>query len=538
MRLKILIVDDEAHIRNGIAKMLKLDVLEAEITDLAGNAREAFDVVKKETPHIIITDIRMPDEDGLTLTKKVLEYAPKTRIVIVSGYDDFEYARIAMEMGVREYVLKPLDEEELNNILFRLKKDIEQEVIDWKNALKIKNKLFSGYNYARTKFLEKIVAGEEIDHKTLSEKETLFDINLTNGEFVKMLIYIDRLTEDAEKTWANEDDLLKFSIANIAEELITCCKNKISIYPNKNEILVLCSVDEDQKSVELHKYAVDIQNTVLELLKVELVISFSTQSVRFSEFSKIYSMLRIALLNKFTSHNKVFEASWLDSEVNGIHLAWEKKMEMYIGFNDLQKASELLGEIFGEEDKTVNFSAESLFLILHNVYNLLYKKNAIKSIGEGIRGVDPIGQVIESRSIEEVRDKIECDIYSTMEENNPIHDNENRMVIMLAKQYINQHYNDNISLVEVADYLNISPQYLSTLFKKYTGENFINYITDLRIENSKRLLEQANLRVYEIAYKVGYVDSKHYIKVFKKLNGVTPNEYREKYAAGIGMGGS
>lgn len=374
MRLKILIVDDEAHIRNGIAKMLKLDVLEAEITDLAGNAREAFDVVKKETPHIIITDIRMPDEDGLTLTKKVLEYAPKTRIVIVSGYDDFEYARIAMEMGVREYVLKPLDEEELNNILFRLKKDIEQEVIDWKNALKIKNKLFSGYNYARTKFLEKIVAGEEIDHKTLSEKETLFDINLTNGEFVKMLIYIDRLTEDAEKTWANEDDLLKFSIANIAEELITCCKNKISIYPNKNEILVLCSVDEDQKSVELHKYAVDIQNTVLELLKVELVISFSTQSVRFSEFSKVYSMLRIALLNKFTSHNKVFEASWLDSEVNGIHLAWEKKMEMYIGFNDLQKASELLGEIFGEEDKTVNFSAESLFLILHNVYNLLYKK--------------------------------------------------------------------------------------------------------------------------------------------------------------------
>lgn len=532
MELKILIVDDEVHIRSGIARMLELGTLEAKISGLAGNVGEALEIVKKEKPHIVITDIRMPDEDGLSLTEKILESIPSTRIIIISGYDEFEYARKAMRLGVKEYILKPLNKEALNNTLIRIKREIEKEVSERENTLQIKNKLFSSYKYARTKFFEGIIEGKKIDDKELREKEKLFNMELVHGEFVALLICIENGGIETDKTLEDEEDSLRYSITNITEEVIQCSSNKILVYPNKNEILVLCPVEEIQSGKELRRYALEIRNSISQSIGINLCISFSGSGSRLYELRQVYSKLRITMLNKFICAERIFEASRLNEVANkDVYLGWEKRLHMYVEFNDFTKSSEVIDDIFSRETGG-NFCAESLFFVLQRIYHVLFRILNNGGIGGIDRREDAIGRVITNTTLAEVIHTIKEEFFAVIAEKNPVHENENRMVIMLAQQYINQHYQENISQNQVADYLNISPQYLSTLFKKYTGDNFIDYLTSLRIENSKRLLEQQNLKVYEIAFRVGYNDPKHYLKVFKRLTGVTPNEYREKFAAG------
>lgn len=401
MPFKMLIVDDEPIICRGLQQTIPWDDYMVEVVDLAYDGAEAIQKLKDHDDiDLVLTDVRMPNVDGLRLAAFIAEHYPDIRTIIISGYEEFSYAQQAIQLGVEDYLLKPVDVDELLRVITKITSALQEE----RNAA-----------------------------------QQIYQSNLKNAIFHQVL----DLPDSTPNHWSLFAD--------------------VRVYP-----FITMLKDYKDKTKDLSEE------------QLQSVIASWESLVENSLKSQGYASVSV-----FTSKNVMLTCVTTDQP----------------GLDPENLVFQELNCVFNETDITIGQ--------LNEVYQRLFEDTRYLPFSK--RGF----------------------VVSPVSESSDYNPKGSDWLIERAEQYIRTYYVSPIKANEVADYINISPNYFSSLFKQKTGKSFNEYINTLRVEAAKQLLAETPFHVNEIAEKVGYNEYKYFVDVFKKFTGYTPTKYRNLTSTNI-----
>lgn len=492
----LLIVDDEQWIRKGItAKLSNHELLISRIYE-AESSEEALEIMKVKDIHLIITDIRMAELNGLQLIRKVKE-KQDTKFIVISGYAEFDYAKEALELEVSGYLLKPVKESEL------------VELIE-----KVTNELIEQSNFDQEHYVQEQKINEYFQGTEVAGDDSL------NYEYYSLAII------DIALKWQQNIVDIKKKIITAFETTESRCKTYVvNNYSDNKQILVLFMSNERS---EVHKarnwYLFNSYHKVKENCTATIIVGVSNISEHIDR--KLYEQANDALLNKFISgpdniyyyKNQNNLISFKDHDI--------KQLERYIQCKDIKNIRKFIDEIF--YDKKFNeeniVSIKYLFDEITNYIRYRFRQEAqgpIPKVFQDNLYITFFNDLNELKS--EIIAYIEDHLYDVVEVGNV------KDIIRKARKYVDMHYDEELTIKDLAYKVGINSNYLSTLFKKETGKTFTKYLTDMRIDNAKKLLVDTEANVAQISKSVGYHDPGYFYRVFKKQTGQTPLAYRKAY---------
>lgn len=511
--MRILIVDDEIKICRLIEKLIDWEAINSECVGFCQNGIEAFESIKNKRPDIVITDIKMPGMDGLNLIKKTIENNMYIKFIIISGYKEFSYARTAMKYGVKHYLLKPIDKNELMSVIKDIKK---QKIIERKNdnRRKIRESFILGIIYKHEKILK--YSRETVNLKYLMKfnlgRYRVFVIK-TLGEYIKNDGLSDTLYESLS------ENILEYTY-DIE-------------FVNDEDIAILVNYNKNNSKIIIEKMR-NVLNEILYNYDLDITCGAGVEVANISDLYNSYKTANLATFKRLAyGNNKLIEYSV--SELTSMCMTEElkkKKSNIIIEINRMNYSAIIMYINEIEESFSLNSQLIYVFDIISEITDLL-KLNLKKRNLHNERIQDLIESyykdVIKSRDMEDVFKNFKRIFNVVFDEIKNIRNDTEIRPIRIAKEYANKNYKTNISLKEVAEIVGYNESYFSYLFKEKTGRSYMGYIADLRVMEGKRLLLSTNERISDIAEYVGYNDIKSFNRKFKNLTGLNPSEYRKCY---------
>lgn len=502
--MKVLIADDERHIRNGLKANIDWDALGIDIVLTAEDGETAWKICLKERPEILISDIRMPGMDGLSLAERAVECRGTKKVILLSGYSEFEYAKKAISIGVMDYLLKPVNLGEMSRLLAKSVEEIRAEERqrqlvrqgEIRELLEGKGKEVS---------LRRILYGEKGGYPR---------------EAVMVLVDKNRIyASGVEKS----DQIPK----NSAAKVLLCEENMRLLFESKERSAVLVELNNAQQRQSYRQ----ILCANMQKLEPEYTAGVSGRGT-LEELGKLYRQSEEALKQRLYLRNPgcVFFGEVREAQERSYPLLHFKKAEIRECVNLLRsdRLEILIHEQFADlEEKrcTDDHAPVELCTAIQNVvFEVMQEK------GVDIAGIlDSNQELFQSQlrfsfleSYERwIRDYCSLLLMGLGDLSGKRHS----AVISSAVDYIHQHYMENISLTGTAEAVHKSSSYFSCIFKKEMGVNFNEYLNQIRIEKAKQLLRMPDAAVYQVAEKVGFRDYKYFTKVFRKLCGCSPGEY-------------
>lgn len=536
---KVLIIDDEAIIRKGLKNIINWKQLDCEVCADASDGIEGIEFIKKYLPEIIITDIRMPGLDGLSMIKRVKAIVPNTKIIILTGYRDFDYVQEAIKCGAFDFLLKPSKIDELTAVLTKAVNEINDQKIRHMEVDRFKLLFEQNIPVLREKLLYDIVYGINSNENEIVEKMKLFDIGIKN--FV--LVIMENDYDEKSTSTQYDKHLYQFGIVNSFEEIFAESYEVISIMLNSSRVGFIiqkaekCPVD----ILEVSEKCGYLQEVINNGFGFTVTIAVSSNGVSAMELpEKLKECLGSLEYKSYIGNNSIIQYSDLNSFF---------RYEDYSTLDKYQK--QLLESIKSGNECIVRVTTQNIFrYITTNNINISYLKNfyystlsSINNIRISVLAIDADKKHEEGRDIASLLQLIEkCD--SAVELNSLLEDvsiriaakvnnfnnRSHKLILRKAIDYIHEHYNEQVTLNEVAENIYVSTFYISRMFKKELGKSFIDYLNDVKIEKAKELLKEIKYKTYEVADLVGISDPHYFSKLFKKHSGMTPSEYRETIA--------
>lgn len=530
MGLSVLIVDDERWMRDTIEKSVDWEQYGFKVAGKANDGLQAYDMILEARPDIVLADIKMPGMDGIALLKRVRENGMEPAFIFFSGYDRFEYAKDAINLGAMGYILKPVDERELLSTLLKAKEHIESE--RQKSEAKMKLADFSEQEKDRkkTEFINKLMEGISIDNVSFQS----ISLKFVSDFFVVASLEIDRYSE-LIKTGASEKAAkLKLALSTICVDYFESTGIRVFAVDSGMGIKVLlnpgtsCEGTEKQKVIETFE---KIINTFKTGMGCSVTIGIGSEvsgreriheSCRKSGKALEYKLLSGG--SRIIEYRDIFE--------NGIKtVILDSRMEKEVadGFekSDFAMSERIIGRV-KELMKTTNLSMDDVRGFNYSLIELVYRMLNKYDISTENHCSNPhilYDEMNRCEAMEELFEKYSRFIKESMQMVSDRSLNYYKKLADNIKKYIHQHYAEDISLESVAHELAFHPNYISRIFKEEFGENFIDYLTNYRINIARELLRGTRHNVSDIAKMAGYRNPKYFSKVFKKVTGITPVEY-------------
>lgn len=537
MRHNLLIVDDEELIRQGLRARLEYLQIDVDEVFEASSGFEAIRAVENHPVDIVITDIRMPDMDGLTLIKEIQKVQRgNVQFIVLSGYAEFAYAETAIRLGVKAYLLKPLSNDELKNTFGKLYGEMEQNV-KARNALMMEKKLNrEKQEYLLEKEINAFFSGTVNGMLSMERLRRILaeDASITFRDTQHIFlaeIEVDQESYENKGFQQRDHELIRFSIRNVFYEVESECEKIIVNGMADYNVLYAMFFGKDERKLrsEIERVFLKMRSVLEKKMDIYLTFGVSKcagelqqQSVKEAHSalkqrivygnSNLYFFEDIKILNQ-----QEFPASQM-------HL-----MNQYMEKNDIQKIKELLNDIFSEE-LTRKYGTPYLRIMWVRILNMLfhhYDKKAGRQPGieKLLMNLNLPDQI---NSLPEIQQRITEMMMECIRTDNVTEVNA-RSKMQMAVRYIREHFNENIAVNDLAERYGMSPNYFSSVFKKEMKQSPVNYITELRMKKAMELLEHSEMSVVDIAKKVGYEEGQYFFRVFKKYAGMTPLNYREQY---------
>lgn len=497
MTLKMLIVDDEPLICQGLATTIPWQEMGIEIAGSAINGKQAMEIIKRESVDIVITDVNMPEMDGIELSRAIVEHFPDVSIIMISGYDEFDYALQALRIGVKDYLLKPVDIDNLIKLVCNVKEDIEEKRI-----------------YEQEK-------EETILTNYLSQQLFFLPDAINLPEQIKNDMYVFRilLVEKRNYDKTNQSTRLYEELKPIMEqsEILSIC---IDMHENQSILFLY-----DQEGIPADKLE-GLSSAIIEAFHHEVYLAMSSDYNDLRQLATVYQELNKRLsYYRGTEKQIILESEQLPS-------VREYKL-------DRQRVRDLMNTIFQQNKEEVEKLVNNLFTDFQQCSLPLHKIKSqclllLKSIKEN--GQSSIPEEMDFTLNEEtdllifnshctLRNLLLDDLNSIMDHLGRTTDS--HWIIQQAKRYIEKNYQKDIKAVTIAEAHYITPNYFSMLFKQETGCNYSEYLNTVRINKAKELLSETSNKVFEIAEYVGYREYKYFVQVFKNFTGTTPTQFRK-----------
>ena len=521
--LKVFLAEDEIVMREGIKNNIDWQGEGFEFVGDAGDGELAYPIIQKTRPDILITDIKMPFMDGLELSRLVKHELPETKIILLSGYDEFQYAKEAIDIGITDYLVKinqtTLPIEDLNSLgaLFHVVNDIERigdQASDIAEIVK--------HTYASV-FQE----AKELGLELIAEQYNIMMLQLFSEEKEDVL---------PEKIKAFEQELEKYMEQS---------GNLIVAKQGRAEYDFVLKGTGQQSLAETTE---QVKSLLAEYFRretaVEYVAALGTPVERFSELQQCYRQTNLCFSRRYSvERNQI-----LEEETPG-ETAAEVLEDVKLGELNISSLSQRQAEAFlytGTREEVSGFvedyfaqlgdgNVKSIFLRQYVVMDLyvtavsVLEKSGYKSRDLVERCGDAKEMAAYLTTVEQTREYIKKLFSAVLDLRSEAVDGKYDGIMQKAKTYINDHFEkDGISLNMVAAEVNLSPSHFSTVFGQEMGETFVEYLTRIRMEKAKELLRTTGKKVTEIAFEVGYRDAHYFSNLFKKTQGCTPGEYRSR----------
>ncbi|MCG7381601.1 response regulator [Paenibacillus sp. ACRRY] len=525
--MKLILVDDEKGILEGLKKMIDRYIPECEVVGTAYNGREGFELIQKWQPDIVITDIRMPQVGGLEMIQMLKEVDIQSKFILLSGYADFEYARKGMQLGVNFYINKPVEEQELRDCVCQVMDTIriERSKVQEMDALKL-----ASYQRIQEDGLRDILDMGN-DHTEIAEELQRIGCMPKQGtQFTCILIEIrskaDRLKELGFDPVFRQIDLVFRQYSNVYRFRYSGA-----------QIAVIVMHDEALESRDMVNTTQRLHEVLFRQLNVSSVIGIGSVQNRPGGVSQSFEEARNAL-----SYQVIKGAEPIISFTQIMNLTGKSELvteemiadlEAAIDNMDERESVDMIHRIFRKIEADSGFSPADLQLQCLNILLLSIRKVSFQQLQQNrllsrqLLSLEGISRFKTLASLEQWMVEVIGGIIGfLLEQRTP----KKKDMISEIKEYVTDHYDEPISLAELAARFYMNPYYLSQYFKQKTGETYLNFLTHIRISKAKELLEQTDMKVYEICHKVGYSDAQHFARMFEKWTGFKPREYRKSLA--------
>ena len=541
--LKVFIAEDESVVREGLRDNVNWQQCGYEFAGEAGDGEMALPLIRRLCPDVLITDIKMPFMDGLALSKIVSQEFPQMKIIIISGYDDFEYARQAISVGVEQYLLKPVTKFTMQKVLQEIREKIEREQ-EQKNYLeKFREEMLEYEQLSRRNFFEKVFEGHLSVQQMYEEAQKLsLEIDAAGYNLIMVSLWEkrdqDRISErDREKEGG---DSLPF--ARKKEELMRYFLRypKFLVFRwNINTYGILIKGDSEQ----IGEMTVKCRDAVVRIcsaqdVEMEWYCAVGSPVERLSLLPECYSKVNHMLSYRFlkprqhilTEDTIAGSTGKEDGSLGGVDIA-KADPEIIKGFLLRGEAEEIEDFV----DGYLESQAEALKSKLFRDYLMLSIRFTaiafVESLGYGqeefMENVWTDKMQNLSLGIEDMKPYMMSLLRKAVALSDKERDSQGKKVIKKALEYIEENYmQESLSLNGAAGAAEVSASYLSAVFSQEMNMTFVEYVTQKRMEQARKLLRRTQKHQSEIAAEVGYKDSHYFSFVFKKTVGCTPREYR------------
>ena len=510
---RVIIVDDEPVIRRGLRETIEWDALGLEVAGEAADGQEALKLIREIRPEILITDIRMPEMDGLELIREVKKLDFNVKITILSGYSDYDYLKAAIRLGVDNYLLKPIDNDELISNLKNAVSEIEKEAA---TSLQIRQ----GTVLLRSNTLRRLVTGN-ISSEELKEKAEFLHIPLDAERYLCAVCSINRQIP-AELRESFFRDI-------IAEK---SSGRQMAFMDGDGNLALLLIFDEAADRQEIQRELEELTERAAQERKIPLMIGAGRPAEKTGEIRASYESAKEAL--EYGAFLKNGGVIWYDE------VPETPRTEQIPDRIDYDRMKELIRR--GEEQELKEYLSGELNAMTaeagvshHRVRNLIMHiavrmTDCFRTIYGSMNAFrEPadfdFARLFTLRSYEEMR----AWLFQLCEElfaANQALLGRSTSIVGLAVDYIMEHYREGVTLRQVAADCHVNTSYLGQIFRKETGSAFTDYVNALRIQEATRLLGDPTLKVYEIAEQVGFTDYHYFLKIFRKVTGKSPTELR------------
>lgn len=527
--IKVVIADDEKHIGRLIETLVPWEEMGMKPVGFAANGLEALELLKKENPDILITDIRMPGCNGLELIEQARTVCKQLQIVVISGYANFEYAQSALRVGVRDYLLKPINKEELCDTMRKLKAKIEEERLEAELHADSRETQKKDVSKLRQLLVERLLdeQGTRIGAEILKEQ---YHFSVQPGFFVGFC-----LRTDVRKNEGHDPilDVYEERMTQIFDSCLSRCCYDWSYYRHHFSIYGIINFAEDRLD-DVKKVLRDGLNQMnaQNYLFGDVVFTLGVGSYEQGPehlWDSLQHAKRAAKERLLRGNGKVIEYEEKNPVLYERKLLDQYSREMnhvleVLSVEELARANDWFSHavmetkgLQGYELYDIVLEAGNLFIVRLNLQN---KADMVKKFRMACDFCADAEQLFASLH------QFEKDL---LEERMESYEQDSTRPVRQAKQYIQNHFQEQISLEEVSELVGFSSAYFSVLFKKETGLGFAKYLMQVRMEQAKVLLRETNLPVAEICKKVGYNDLKYFTQTFEKIAGVKPSVFRKLY---------
>lgn len=526
---RVLLVDDEEEIRSGISRKIHWSQLGFALVGEAANGEEALELCDQLHPDVVLTDIKMPFMDGLELCRRLRQSLPGAKLVVFSGFDDFEYARRAVSMGVSEYILKPINAQELSQVLTRLREQLDAQRLERRDMETLRRRYEESLPTLRELFFTRLLSGQ-LPPEQIQERAARYDIRLPDGLWVAALIHADLPAESAA---AERDELLLLSLQAFLEkhfDLEGC--SFLSVLYGDLPVLLVRLPDSDR----LYPLLAELER-LSRLSQSYLGLPF-TAGVGLpcqgpEELHHSVEGARSALDYRVLSgSDRVIYIGDLEPQPTAA-LSFEEEdqraLSAAVKLGTPQQVEQVVEELMDRLRRAGLSMAQCHLFLLELVAFLLRLARSGGVAVEAVFGPNFNGTVVTDHFLgpEELGRWLREHCLKLQELLGRQRTDSAWRLVEQAKDFIAVHYADSTLNVDtVCSHLHLSPTYFSTLFKREVGLSFTAYVTEIRMNEAARLLRDSDEKTYLIAEQTGYTDPNYFSYVFKRHFGLSPSKYR------------
>ncbi|WP_372999866.1 response regulator [Lutispora sp.] len=527
--IKVIIADDEALEREVYKVLIRRHFPELKVVAEVETGRKAIEAFEIHKPELMLMDVKMPGINGIEAIEEIRKRNSNSKFIVVSAYNYFDYAKEALKLGIEDYLLKPVAKDEFINVIGGVLQKIKLEKRSNKEELEIKERLRSILPVLEIETALAVMMG---DDDRIRRYASLLDVDISSGYIAIGMINEESLAINDEMERGLMTEKIQVYIKDNMPELKPCLISSFIA----NKIVLVFSLQGDEQDYDIRdsafKKMLRIRNAVKDNFKVKMCFGISEAHSSLGEIRHSYNQALTVINNIDSFGSDIVNYGDIKGEiVKQFHYPYEMEKQLLekIRLGITEHAIRVFVGIFDYTTETLECNVNRVKFELLQLYfaltRLIYEAGNEKSgLRDFITGKD---RYYSLKTLEEIYHTFEEDIRLISDRFREERTKRAKGILFLAVRYINENYMRELTLEEVAKQVCVSPNYFSRMFKNEYSKSFIDYLTHIRIEEAKKLILKSGRNISDICWEVGYSDPNYFTKVFKKVTGLTPSEFKD-----------
>ncbi len=534
MQYTVLLVDDEEEIREGIIRKIDWESYGFRIIGSAGNGSDALEIAENLQPDVVMTDVMMPFMDGLELGERIVRMNPEVKLLVFSGADEFEYAQKALRIQAVEYILKPIDAQELGDTLTKIKDTLDKEYEAKRNLETLREHYIDSIPVIREQTMVALVEGR-VTSEQLEKKSGIAQLDLEAWGYTVGLLELEpnQRTKTREMFPNHDEMLIPVTLKQIADEILPSYA-KVTTFYYDDMVGVVVNLYGEKDIFKVIEGMDHVCKTMQKIYNIIVTggIGTACKDAAKLRYARKEAQTALSYRVAFGSGQAIYLGDVEPQKTSVLQFQGSDETELMDAIKVGSK-EEICEQVKGLFEKIrgqmlSNSQLEVYFIEVKIAFMRLLQYYEIEA-GSMLDEMESLHVADEIHSLQEAErwlTRKSLEISRVIEETRK---NSRSMITMRAKEYMLENYGDEeLSVEKVSGILHVSPNYFSTLFKKEMQVSFIAYLTDIRMKKAVEFLDMTDDKSYVIAEKVGYSDPNYFSHVFKKHFGVSPQKYRRR----------